>query len=107
MKSLEKAYKYYRKRYFRFLPPLSRVTLRWADFRRKGVIGLCEFMGDGTATISIDERLRAMPTVAEFTLVHELVHLELSCCGPRGAREQHGPLFQKKMIRLAKLGCLK
>lgn len=85
--------------------------MRWASKREwKGLIGTRTapwgaffYEDDGTPTILIDEEIqrRGWRPLRKGTLIHEMVHLFTK------GRDNHGPVFEKEMLRLAKKGALK
>lgn len=54
--------------------------------------------------IYVARELRGMSSVAELTLLHEMVHLAILSEGDR--RTQHGRKFELRMLRLAKQGAM-
>jgi hypothetical protein len=93
---LTKAYKQYNRRYFgNKLPDPSEVKVIWEDLGEQ-LMGLQD-----EDVITINSKHRRINPVWRGTLLHEMVHLKC----PK--RVNHGPKFQKEMMRLARLGALK
>jgi len=107
---LKQSYLEYNSRYFRGrLPKDCRVI--YSDLSK------LRYMGAHKATtkdgdrknskhiIWIDHKLRWSNKLVDMTLLHEMVHLKLfKKYGHEVPRGLHGPLFQKEMKRLAKVG---
>lgn len=89
---LERTYQKYNRQYFgNKLPKLSEVDVHWGFIKEMGY----EWGG----VIVINRRYRQRDAIWKLTLLHEMVHLSLP-----NVKDEHGPRFQKAMLRLARLG---
>lgn len=71
--------------------------------RLKKQLGVTIFLDDYPVCINLDTRLKNGDfSRTMMTLLHEMCHVE----NYRG-HKKHGPKFQKRMLRLAKLGAFK
>ena len=85
----------YNRKYFGGKLPAAKVKFsKLAD-------GLLGEMYHGENEIYVTKDLRKWPRSARFTLFHEMAHLKL------GAAVNHGPSFEREMLRLAKAGAFK
>jgi len=92
---LEKTYRLYNRKYFgNKLPKVPDVDLRWADIPEMGY----ELGGE----IVLNKRYRTRDAVWKLVLLHEMNHLYTPV-----EKDDHGPKFQRGMLRLAKAGAFK
>jgi hypothetical protein len=93
---LTKAYKAYNKKYFgnRLENPPD-VIVKWEE-SDENLLGYQ--LGD---TIAINRKYRYADSIWKMTLLHEMVHMDTPYAPP------HGTVFQKKMLRLARMGAFK
>lgn len=95
-------YKKYNRRYFGGkLPPVPlAVFVRFSKIGEDS-LGHSIWSLDRWQMIEISHDIQDWDRVVRKTLLHEMVHLSLPM------RVEHGPKFQKAMLRLAKLGAFK
>lgn len=67
----------------------------------KNWLGVTRYRKTRPLFIQINKRFRFSLTCSMMTLLHEMVHVEL----PYGVN--HGPIFHKRMLQLAKTGAFK
>lgn len=94
-KALRLAFAKANKLYFKNRLPKNTLVL-YAPLR--GLLGVCYERKQGGPRIVINEKYRHSWTITIGTLLHEMVHLE----GYWG----HGWRFNRRMLRIAKLGAL-
>jgi len=105
---LRRKYNEYNDRYFKGRLPLGREVRLLVCSEDKmvntGVFGEYEDF-----EIRIEKKAYGRPrekSQAQSTLLHEMVHMDLDFLGV-DEKDQHGPRFQKGMLRLAKLGAFR
>jgi SprT-like family len=101
-RTLKRLYRQINRQYFFGKLP-SRTIVHYT--RMPGELGRMEYCGLARPEISINKRMHITPSQAVMTLCHEMAHLYVICKhGKRGLRVEHGPIFQREMLRLAKAG---
>ncbi len=96
-KELNHWFQHYNKKYFRGKLPKCQVRFRKVE---DNDLGQCE-MDIKIPLIDINPALGKWRVIVKTTLLHEMVHISLS------SRVEHGPRFQREMLRLAKAGAFK
>ena len=88
---------------------LPEVPLRVSDSRRKAGYLSFKVKNSGRAdevhydhTLWLSARLDYDVATLEDTLIHEMIHLYIECCGKRDTG-MHGPLFRAKMEEINRL----
>jgi hypothetical protein len=103
-KYLKKSYDEFNKKYFSNELPKDMVV-RFSrlrdDDKFQEPCGITMFKWDRPLYILINKKLRWQSMLADFTLIHEMVHVA------HPEINGHGPRFQKQMMRLAKAGAFK
>ena len=100
---LKKLYDRLNRKYFGGkLPADTKVcwgnTLKW-----QGSIGLCHY--SEPPRIEVAAELKTYVRLTESTVLHEMVHLKLF--NTKWREPDHGPLFQKEMLKLARAGAFR
>lgn len=102
---LGRVYKEFNKKHFGNRLPKDMIVrfdvLRTSDDGCQEPCATTAFMLNRPLYIQINKRLAWQSMLANFSLIHEMVHVALP--EVRG----HGPKFQKEMLRLAKKGAFK
>ena len=92
---LKRTYRSYNRRYFNNrLPNPPEVKIAWGDIEPLLGYQLSD-------EIVLSKKTHRQDSVWKMTLLHEMVHLSLP------DEPEHGKVFQKGMLRLAKLGAFK
>lgn len=103
--NLQKTFSLYNRKYFGNRLPKCQV--RWnKKLLRRGYMGEADGCGRllKRPTIIIAIELKRLQRVAKITLLHEMVHVLLDARGLSTESLNHGPRFQREMLRLAKCG---
>jgi len=93
-KQLERTYRLFNKKYFNNSLPKD------VDLSFGHTPGLLGYQLGEEIVLSKDKAYR-QGSIWKGTLLHEMVHLKVT------ERADHGPKFQKEMLRLARMGALK
>jgi hypothetical protein len=96
-RELEEAYADYNARFFGGLLP--EIPVKWGKTLSRHAAEFVTYE-DRSLAIIINPRLKPFGCYTHLTLLHEMVHAELR--NERG--DLHGPKFQRRMKRLARMG---
>lgn len=78
---------------------------RWnPNLKWQGVLGQAWGPEGGPYFIDIARELKKYPVIAEWVMLHEMIHILMYVRGINDVG--HGPRFQKQMLKLAKAGAL-
>lgn len=91
---LRRLYREYNRRWFHGRLPAADIRFARID---PGDLGVCLVFA-GTPEIRISTDIRRWTKTVKCTLLHEMAHVALP------VRVEHGPRFEREMLRLAKLG---
>ena len=94
---LQSMYHEFNKKWFGNRLPKDRVV----EFEKMYPLGCTHFRRGRPLWIDVSSRFRTSRASAAMTLLHEMVHVELDY------KTNHGPLFHKRMLQLAKAGAFR
>lgn len=105
---IQKLFRRYNNIYFGGKLPKHRVYFSYAPIKRRS-LGLWFGM---QKWIEIYTGIRDYPSIVKSTLLHEMCHIKLAMNGKDKTWQEinandHGPEFEKEMLRLAKKGAFK
>ncbi|VVB52861.1 Uncharacterised protein [uncultured archaeon] len=97
----QRLYRRYNRLYFRGKLPNIPVLFRKGLVEKYNAIGITQYEGKVPKRILIENTLRTWRGGFRMTLLHEMVHVSLPY------KVDHGPRFEKGMLRLAKMRAFK
>jgi hypothetical protein len=98
-RQLRRWYRLYNRKYFRGKLPSS-IFIVYETVER--AYGDCWVTPEGWFRIRVNPDLCVGRSARRFTLMHEMVHVDLW-----GVNDRHGPIFDAQMLRLAAAGAMK